>query len=194
MSWFLPGLWVSWVFVFFLFFFNGLRVLLYLKNVFGLLTLYSEPSWCYMGSVLSPFLPYAPSLLLFQQGFPILFYQIHAHFQKDCNHIQMQQHVGVDYRYQCNSQSSDLNFHQFQMQGFNSSITFTVPISRRKRMTASARKPAHYQYPFWWDAVSVTEDSIFYRISNKTCGSVRTISTWRYSDILREPKIPFWVL
>lgn len=55
-------------FCFLSFFFNGLRVL------FGLLTLYSEPSWCYMGSVLSPFLPYAPSLLLFQQGFPILFY------------------------------------------------------------------------------------------------------------------------
>lgn len=45
------------------FFFDGLRVLLYLKNVFGLLTLCSEPSWCYMGSVLSLFLPYAPSLL-----------------------------------------------------------------------------------------------------------------------------------
>lgn len=45
------------------YFFNGLRVLLYLKNVFGLLTLYNEPSWCYMGSVLSPFLSYAPSLL-----------------------------------------------------------------------------------------------------------------------------------
>lgn len=54
----------GFLFSFFLFF-NGLRVLLYLKNVFGLLTLYSEPSWCYMGSVLSPFLPYAPSLLLF---------------------------------------------------------------------------------------------------------------------------------
>lgn len=42
--------------------FYGLRVLVF-KERLWVVALYSEPSWCYMGSVLSPFLPYAPSLL-----------------------------------------------------------------------------------------------------------------------------------